>query len=199
MLLDDVTPRQQRVDAEALAGAVSLIRTLESAGARVLVAFSGLDMLLWKFAGATDVATGKFFNLRRFVPGRWEDPAEGGRVLPYWTDGEFITWFREEDVRLLLRLGLIDRNRTSENPYSRDILATLDSRSGEAWVAKGWRQYMHWFAHREAQIGSGKTNVRKLLEHADQLWLSLEQRHVRLFERPNNEEWIRAWLNAMLL
>jgi hypothetical protein len=199
VLVDEVAPRAQRVDAESLAGAISLIRILEGAGSRILVAFSGLDMLLWKFAGATDVATGKFFNLRRFVPGRWEDPAEGGRVLPYWTDDEFITWFREEDVRLLSRLGLIDRDRAGANPYSRDILATLDSRTGEPWVAKGWRQYMYWFSQREAEIAAGDLNVRDALEQADQRWLGIETRRARLFERSNNGEWIRAWLNAILL
>jgi hypothetical protein len=199
VFVDDGAPRAQRTDSEALAGAMSLIRTLESARSRVLVAFSGLDMLLWKSAGATDVATGKFFNLRRFVPGRWDDPAEGGRVLPYWTDGEFIAWFREEDVRLLLRLGLLDRERAGVNPYSQEILTLLDRRSGEPWVRLGWRQYMYWFCQWEAEIGSGKVDVRDMLEHADQLWLNLEERRVRLFERPNNGEWIRAWLNAFLL
>jgi hypothetical protein len=199
VLLDEVTPRAQRVDAEALAGAMSLIRTLETAGSRVLLAFSGLDMLLWKSAGATDVATGKFFNLRRFVPGRWEDPAEGGRVLPYWTDDEFITWFREEDLRLLLRLGLLDGSRASANPYSRGILTILDNRAGEPWVRLGWRQYMYWFAQQEAEIASGNLSVNTVLERADQRWLDLERSRGRLFERPNNGEWIRSWLNALLL
>jgi hypothetical protein len=183
VLVDDVTPRAQRLDAEALAGAISLIRILETANSHVLLAFSGIDMLLWKFAGATDVATGKFFNLRRFVPGRWEDPAEGGRVLPYWTDDEFLTWFREEDVRFLLRLGLIDRDRSSVNPYSREILTTLDNRAGEPWVRLGWRQYMYWFAQREAEIESHNLNVRDVLERADQRWLDIETRRARLFER----------------
>jgi len=165
----------------------------------VLLAFSGLDMLLWKFAGATDVATGKFFNLRRFVPGRWEDPAEGGRVLPYWTDDEYITWFREEDVRLLLRRGLVDRDRASANPYSCEILTTLDNRAGDPWVRLGWRQYMYWFSQREAEIESGNLNVADLLERADKHWLEIETSRVRLFERSNNGEWIRAWLNALLL
>jgi hypothetical protein len=199
VLLDDVPPRTQRIDAEALAGAMSLIRILEGAGSRVLLAFSGLDMLLWKAAGATDVATGKFFNLRRFVPGRWEDPAEGGRVLPYWTDDEFITWFREEDVRLLLRQGILDRARVSANPYSREILTILDSRAGDAWVGLGWRQYMYWFVRQEAAIASGRLDVGAVLERADQRWLDADRSRVRLFERSNNGEWIRAWLNALAL
>jgi len=196
---DDLQPRVQRTDIDALAGAITLIRALEFAGSRVLVAFSGLDMLLWKSAGATDVATGKFFNLRRFVPGRWDDPAEGGRVLPYWTDDEFATWLREDDVRLLLRIGLIDPTRADANPYSREILALLGTHSGDAWVRLGWRQYMYWFVQRESDMASGITTAQAILTHADRRWAALEQSGAFLFERANNGEWVRAWLNALLL
>jgi len=199
VLYDDVPPRSQRTDVEALAGALSLIRMLEKAGSRVIVAFSGLDMLLWKEAGATAVATGKFFNLRRFVPGRWEDPSEGGRVLPYWTDDELITWLREDDVRLLLRLGIIDGQRASgSNPYSQEILSALERRGGEAWVRWGWRQYLYWFNECEAALDAKKVSTRDILGRADRHWSEVERRGALLFERANNGEWIRAWLNALL-
>jgi hypothetical protein len=197
---DDLTPRAQRTDAETLAGAMQLIRTLETAASRVLVAFSGLDMLLWKHAGATDVATGKFFNLRRFVPGRWEDPADGGRQLPYWTDDELITWLREDDVRLLLRRGILDPASAVSNPYSQQILEVLDRRSGEAWVRLGWRQYLYWFSQWEAAIRPNSTDVETVLLKADQRWQAIAAAKVYLFDPAvNNGEWVRAWLNALLL
>jgi hypothetical protein len=42
-------------------------------------------MILWKAAGATNCATGKFFNLRRFTISRFEEPdSSGGGQLGYW-------------------------------------------------------------------------------------------------------------------
>jgi hypothetical protein len=199
VLCDDVAPRAQRMDSEALAGAISLIRMLEAAGSHVLVACTGLDMLLWKFAGATHVATGKFFNLRRFVPGRWDDPEEKGRVVPYWTDDDLVTWLREDEVRLLLRLGFVDPTRASANPFSREILALLDRRKEEAWLRLGWLQYLYWFSQREADVAAGRVDVRDMLRHADTRWAELERRKVYLFDRANNGEWVRAWLNAFVL
>jgi hypothetical protein len=199
VLLDELQPRQQRTDAEALAGAMSLISMLEQTGSKVLVAFSGLDMLLWKAAGASDLATGKFFNLRRFVPGRWDEPAEGARVLAYWTDGELVAWLREEDVRLLLRLGLIDRGVASANPYSRAILEALDRRAGEAWLKWSWRQYLYWFGQRESEIASDRASARNILARADNAWRTLDQKSAYLFDRANDGCWVRAWLNALLL
>lgn len=199
VIFDDLGPRQQRSDFEELAGAVSLIRLLEEAGTRVLVAFCGLDVILWKAAGATDAATGKFFNLRRFVPGRWEDAAEGGRVVPYWTDDFLIAWLREDDVRLLDREGLIDRDNAVSNPYSTKILEILDEGSGTAWVALGWRQYMHWFMEVESSISQDKSVARQFLTAADTRWAEVSASGVYLFDRQNTGEWIRPWLNAIQL
>lgn len=199
VLYDDIPPRTQRTDSGALAGAMRLISAIEEAGSRTLVAFAGLDMLLWKAAGATHVATGKFFNVRRFVPGRFDEPLEGGRQLPYWTHDDYITWMREDDVRLLLRIGLFNREHAIANPYSRQILEILDSNSGAAWVGLGWRQYMYWFAQQEAEIAAGRSNVRDILVLADRKWSELETSGALLFDRINNGEWVRAWLNALLL
>src|SRR5581483_3682586 len=134
---DDLYPRDQRTDFQMLANAGRLIRLLQQAGSRVLTAFSGFDMILWKAAGSADVASGKFFNLRRFVPGRWDDPEEGGRVVPYWTDGGFVTWLREDDLRLLDMHGLVDRTCAATNPYAAEILRIIDSGKKDAWVALG--------------------------------------------------------------
>ena len=199
VLFDDLGPRQQRSDFEELAGAVALIRLLEEAGTRVLVAFSGLDLILWKAAGATDAATGKFFNLRRFVPGRFEDATEGGRVVPYWTDDLLITWLREDDVRLLDRGGLIDRDNAASNPYSTQILDVLDAGAGEAWVGLGWRQYMYWFMETESAISRDRSLAHQLLITADTRWSEVVSSNIYLFDRQNTGSWIRPWLNALQL
>lgn len=199
VLFDDLSPRDQRVDVEALSGAGALIGMLEDAGCRVLVSFTGLDMILWKANGASDVATGKFFNLRRFVPERWDDPQEKGRVVSYWTDPDLITWLREEDVRLLLRLGVIDKNQLGGNPYSEEILTVLDRQQGEAWLKLAWRQYMYWFAHTDGILSRERSLARNMLLRADGKWAEVERSKRMLFERTNNGEWVRAWLNALPL
>ncbi|GGC98011.1 hypothetical protein [Undibacterium terreum] len=198
VLSDDLTPRNQRTDVESLAGAIRLIRLLEDAGTEVLVSFSGLDMLLWKAAGATHVASGKFFNLRRFVPGRFEeDNQDGGRVVPYWTDAGLITWLREDDIKLLDKNELIDRTEASSNPFSKEILEILDAGSGEAWVGYGWRQYLYWFQETEAVISSDLNAAKTILKSADALWGKKEETGVYLFDRQNTGDWIRPWLNAI--
>jgi hypothetical protein len=133
------------------------------------------------------------------VPGRWDEAAEGGRVLPYWTDNELLTWLREEDVRLLLRVGLIDRDVAGTNPYSREILNVLDRRTGEPWLRWGWRQYLYWFDQHEREISTDREVTRRLLTRADDLWRALDRRGIYLLDRGNDGEWIRAWLNALAL
>lgn len=198
VLSDDLAPRTQRTDIEGLVGAVRLIKLLEGAGTQVLVAFSGLDMILWKAAGARDVASGKFFNLRRFVPGRFEEDApEGGRVVPYWTDSGLVTWLREDDVKLLDKSKLINREEAVSNPYSQKILDILDAGSGEAWVKYGWRQYLYWFQETEAAISDDVKIAKTLLRNSDSLWGDVSDSEVYLYDRHNTGDWIRPWLNAI--
>lgn len=199
VISDDLGPRDQRVDVEGLAGTVRLIKLLEDAGTKVLVAFSGLDMLIWKAAGASAAATGKFFNLRRFVPGRWDDASEGGRVVPYWTDEHLVTWLREADVRLLDREGLIDRSGASKNPYSAEILGIIDAGMGEAWVGLGWRQYLYWFKEIEAVLAADPSAAESILTAADHRWGAVAKSRVLLLDRENTGDWIRSWLNAIRL
>lgn len=199
VLYDDLGPRDQRSDFQALAGAIKLIHLLEEADTRVLVAFSGLDLLLWKVAGASDAATGKFFNLRRFVPGRWEDASEGGRIVPYWTDNLLITWLREDDVKLLDKQGLIDRESAASNPYAQRILEIIDAGTGEAWVALGWRQYLHWFMEVEAAVDHNHLIAHQLLVAADTRWGEVSDSGIYLFDRQNTGDWVRPWLNAIRL
>lgn len=196
---DDQDLKVQRKDVDALTGACKLIQILEASGVRVLVAFAGLDMVLWKSAGATDAASGKYFNLRRFVPGRWEDAIEGGRVVPYWTDSALLTWLREQDLRVLLRAGLIDIEHASQNPYSAEILSKISSGQPTPWVATGWRQYMRWFLDAERSLTADRGSGAVMLGRADSNWAEIERRQLLLTDRSNDGSWIRAWRNALTL
>ena len=81
VLVSDVEPRRELSDPEELKGAMHMIRTLEASGQHVTVSFCSSDMLLWKAAGATNCASGKFFNLRRFTLSRFEEPSGTLRSL----------------------------------------------------------------------------------------------------------------------
>jgi len=194
---DDIAPRVQRTDSIALPGAGRLIRLLKQADMRVLVAFSGLDLMVWKGCEAADVATGKFFNLRRFVPGRWDDPVEGGRIVPYWTDGGLIAWLREDDLKLLDREGLVDRASAETDPFAKKILEILDSGKKEAWVGLAWRQYLTWFRNFENLLDADADQALAMLKVADTKWAAIEEKGFLLFDRTNSGNWIRTWYNAI--
>jgi hypothetical protein len=196
---DSKNLKEQRNDDVALAGACRLIRLLEAGGQRVLVSFSGIDMVLWKSAGASNVASGKYFNLRRFVPGRWDDTVEGGRVVPYWTDEVLLTWLREQDLRVLLRAGLIDAEKASVNPYSSEILRKISGGQPTPWVGTAWRQYMKWFLDTEELLNANPAAGGSLLKDADSQWARIEAKELLLADRSNNGAWIRAWINALAL
>ncbi len=196
---DEIDLKRQRSDDQALAGACNLIRLLETNGVRVLVAFSGLDLVLWKGAGATDAASGKFLNLRRFVPGRWEDPKEGGRVVPYWTDSTLLGWLREQDVRNLLRRRLIDPAVASRNPFSAEILGLLAGAEAQPWLGLSWRQYMRWFADTEGALSTNARAASSMLSEADAQWARIEESGLLMTDRAANGAWIRSWSNALLM
>lgn len=197
VLHDELAPRKQRTDYKSLAGAIRLIAFLKASGVEVLVGFSGLDMLLWKAGGAAAVATGKFFNLRRFDPARFDAESEGGRVLPYWTDQHLITWLREEDLRLLIDKDVIDPASAEENPYARQIIDIIARGRGESWVALGWRQYLYWFQQTERELERDPAQVESMLLNADGLWAKIEADGILMFDRANDGLWIRPWINAL--
>jgi hypothetical protein len=192
---DDLTAREQWTDTEALVGAMSLIRALQRADTSVLVGYCGLDMMLWKYCGAHSVATGKFFNLRRFGPERWQDVQADGRVVEYWTEESLVTWLRENDVVLLRRrapqLLPIDRN-----PFSAEIVAALSATPRAPWRALSWRQYLWWFGDMEMRIAERPATAVESLRRADSNWGDIETAKILLFERTNDGSWIRPWLNA---
>jgi hypothetical protein len=120
-----------------------LIRALESSRLPVLVACSSSDVVLWKAAGATSCATGKFANLRRFTVGRFSDQDEGGRQVAYWFEEPLLAFIRASDLARVQPHGM---GQAGSNPAAQQILAQIAAEPEKAWVALGWRQYMHWFA-----------------------------------------------------
>lgn len=197
VILGGNQPREHHTDLDSLTGLLRLIRLLEEAGTKVLVAFCGLDMLLWKAAGATSVATGKFFNLRRFIPERWDDLKEGGQIVAYWTDEQLISWLREADVRLLDRLGLLDRGAAKINPFSSKILDVIDEGKGEAWLGLSWRQYLYWFMKNESILTAQPNRIDTFLSSALANWKNFSTTSMLMHDERNDGSWIRQWSNAI--
>lgn len=196
IIVGNVDPRREIGDTEGLKAAMRLIQALETAGLPVLVGFCSSDMLLWKAAGATSVASGKFFNLRRFTPSRFEEPTGGGGQLSYWFEEALVAFLRESDLLRVTPLGLIsDHSRV--NPYGIEIINHLASNPGRAWVARGWRQFLHWFANAERRISAGQLVVPELLREAELRWRDLEDRGVLMEEPRNDGSWIRPWRRAI--
>jgi hypothetical protein len=177
-----------------------LIRYLEEAPARVLVGFSSSDVLLWKAAGATDCATGKFFNLRRFTLSRFgPDEEEGGGQLPYWFEEALMAYLREADLTRIRRAGLVSA-ASMANPYAQQILDQLDRRPGEAWLRLSWRQYLYWFAEFEERLSSKAVDCGTLLRETEQRWNALDRSvpPILMEERANDGSWVRPWRIAAL-
>jgi hypothetical protein len=195
IFLDDTEPRRERTGPEELKGAMRLIAALEQADVRVLVGFSSSDMVLWKAAGATHCATGKFFNLRRFTPSRFEEPSQGGGALPYWFEQSLMAFLRESDVVRLRQRGLLQN--LFGNPISASILTRFAEQPGAAWLGLSWRQFMYWFADAEQRIQAGATDVRPLLRDAETKWRELEDLELLMEEPRNDGTWLRPWRRAL--
>lgn len=195
VLLSDLKPRDELRDVDQLKGAMKLIHALETAGLPVLVGCSSSDVVLWKAAGASSCATGKFANLRRFTPGRFNEREEGGRLVPYWFEEGLLAFLRASDLPRVQAHGL---GTASTNPFGASILAQIGSDPYKAWVALGWRQYMHWFADVEQRLASGTAVARSLIRTAEHNWKTLEDNDVFMEEKGNAGEWLRPWLRAVV-
>jgi hypothetical protein len=197
VLVGSTEPRRELVHVEELKGAMRLIHALErEAQIPVIVGFSSTDALLWKAAGATSVATGKFFNLRRFTLSRFEEPEGGGGQLPYWAEESLIGFLRESDLTRVNAQKLLSAVNDT-NPFAQAILTQLANQPGRAWVALGWRQYMHWFADIERRLRDQIAQPRDLLIQAEQNWRMLEDIDVLMEEARNDGSWLRAWRRAL--
>lgn len=188
-------PRRELLESDELLGVMTLVSALESSGLPVLVGYSGSEVVLWKAAGASAAATGKFFNVRRFTPARFEPPpAAGGGALPYWFDEGLMAFLREGDLIRLDREDLLsDASRRS--PYFASVMDAI--KTGRPWIGLGWRQYMCWFADMERRIAVGDVNVKTLLGEADAKWGLLDEREIFMEDRQNDGAWVRKWRQAL--
>ena len=196
-LNEDVEPREPLKDAAGIPSAVHLVRLL-STSMLVHVAFASHDLVLWKYAGATDISTGKFMNLRRFSPGRWKEEEPGGRQVAYWNEGPLLARLREADVALLLRHGWFSTRDMSNNPAEARILGIIQTGTKTAWLKHSWVQYLRWASNQEAVWHGNPGAAEAALEKADNSWGDvIDTKRILFHDRFNNGEHVRAWLNAL--
>ncbi len=197
VLVGNTEPRRELADPEELKGAMRLIATLENGGQRVTVAACSSDMVLWKAAGATNCAAGKFFNLRRFTISRFDEPTGGGGgQLGYWFEEALLAFLRQSDLLRVQSRGLLSP-ASQDNPFSQPILENIPAK--KAWVALGWRHFLYWFADAEFRLQTGAASSQEIVEIADANWAAIETTKPRLYmeERLNDGSWVRQWLRAL--
>ncbi len=193
-------PRRELSDSDELKGAMLFIRLLEDSGIKVLVGYCSSDIILWKEAGATDCATGKFFNLRRFTPSRWiEDEEGGGGQLPYWFEESLVAYLRESDIARVQSRTNIFSEASKRNPFATEIQQNISN--NQPWLGLSWRHYLYWFAEIESRFMQHEANSEQILSAAEKNWIvldNLRNPRVLMEERTNTGEWIRQWLRAIL-
>jgi hypothetical protein len=195
VLVGETAPRREISDPEVLKGAMRLISALEQAGLSVLVGFASSDLLLWKAAGASSCATGKYFNLRRFTRSRFAEPEEGGGQLPYWFEESLLAFLRDSDLVRVMRHGPLS-DASQRNPFGQTILQRIEA--GNPWLGLGWRQYMYWFADAERRVAAGDVDVGSLLASAERRWLEMEDASILMADPRNDGGWLRAWRRALV-
>jgi hypothetical protein len=196
IFLVEQEPRREIAESQWLTGALRLLAELGNAGMLTLVGCCGPEAILYTAAGATSCATGKFFNLRRFTPGRFDEPTGGGGQLAYWFEESFLAYLREQDLVRARRLGLLSKASES-NPYGQAILAKLDNDPGKAWLGTSWRHYIHWFADVDQRLRNGDVTAEALLETAERSWETVEDQGLLMEERRNDGRWVRPWRIAL--
>lgn len=192
---DDVQQREPLSDSSGLATAVHLIRLL-SASQRVHVAFCAHDLVLWKAAGATDVSTGKWMNVRRFSPGRWREEDSGGRQVEYWNEPTLFALLRDQDVLRLNREGWFEGRDFKSNPAAEKIFEILRSGSGAPWRKLSWLQYLRWVTNMEPRFADPGFAERSLLQ-SDRKWGEADKLKVTMTDRFNDGTHVRRWLGAL--
>lgn len=189
---EDTQQREPFGNGAELATAVHFVRLL-SDNLQIHVAFCAHDLMLWKFAGATDISSGKWMNTRRFTPGRWRDEDSAGRQVAYWNEDPLLTLLRDQDVTRLDRDGWFNGRTFTDNPAGGRILDILRRGTGEAWLKHSWIQYLRWVCNATASLSSGDDTF---LAAADGRWAEVENRRILFVDRFNNGNHARVWLNA---
>lgn len=197
VLIGDLAPRRELQDTNCIKGAMKLIRYLSSAGVRTLVGFSSSDQLLWKYAGAQDCATGKFFNLRRFTPSRFIEPSEGRGQVPYWFEESLMAYLRESDLERIKERDFFSPASLS-NPVSVQILEQMSTAPEKPWLGLSWRQYLYWFADFGLRFSRGEIDAHSLLREAENQWGRLEENNILFEERQNDGSWLRQWRRSLI-
>lgn len=186
-----VDPRQELSDIDSLKGVMRLIHLLERNKQRVLVGFSSTDVVLWKAAGATDCATGKFFNLRRFTKSRFAPPSGGGGQLGYFCEEALLALLRASDVVRVQAAGAFSA-ATLQNPFTQTILDHIQK--GTPWLKFGWRHYLWWFADFERR--ATPASISQMIKSADDKWKAFDKMPLYMEERANDGSWVRQWLRS---
>jgi hypothetical protein len=198
----DTPPRQELENAPNLFSLMVLVSTLEKSGCPTLVSHCSSDMVLMKAAGASNCASGKFFNLRRFSRSRFDEEQDGGGgQLPYWFEQSLLAFIRVADIARLRRSGFDNfiGVGASNNTFASQILEQFANDPKKAWLGLSWRQYLAWFelTEKNLSIGEAPTVVSGWLKEAEQRWEQLEAKDVLLEERRNDGRWIRPWRQTL--
>ena len=198
----ETEPRRELADAPNLLSLMVLISALERSGCRTLVSHCASEMMLMKVAGASDCASGKYFNLRRFTRSRFDEAEEGGGgQLPYWFEHRLMAFLRDADIARLRQRGLGDFIGLGEsnNIFATQILEQFANAPGKPWLALSWRQYLAWFAAVEKRLSEPGNDalLSGWLREAEKRWEQMEDADVLLQERRNDGRWLRSWRQAL--
>ncbi len=177
-----------------------LIAALRQTGATVMVSHCSSDMILAKAAGANHVATGKFFNLRRFTKGRFQEPEKGGGQIPYWFEHSLFGFLLRADILRLRKSGAaaLIGGGDSTNHWGQEIMTQFEQNPGAPWLALSWRHYLSWFGRAEDKLFGGNASAlaNDWLLKAELNWQILEDKKILLEEPRNDGRWIRPWRQA---
>jgi len=196
-------PRHEiRIDSE-IYGMMDFIRLLRNTGKKITVLYCHSFFPLLHLAGADNFTSGKFFNLRSFSPGRWdENDQAGGGQTAWWFEQGLLAFLREGDILKLISKGhpnLIG-NGFSNSSWSSKILPNIQSPERVPWVADSWRQWLSWFGKMEHHLSQEKQKssyVWDLLNSASQNWNEITGHHVYMSDNINDGGWISAWRQAL--
>ncbi|HVF72802.1 MAG TPA: hypothetical protein VM940_14465 [Chthoniobacterales bacterium] len=200
ILVTEIEPRREITDDAGLSGFMHLVYLLGQTSA-VTVSYTCSDVVLYKAAGATNCATGKFFNLRRFTSSRFDDSEQGGGQIPYWFEPNLLAFLREADVLRLKRFKLdsmfVDTGAGSI--WTAHIEQNLAQSPPGPWLAESWRQYLSSFGKIEKRVAGVQdtSTVAGWLKDAENRWKQLEERGIIMDEERNDGRWIRPWRQAL--